>query len=209
MNILSRLDLSPINFELPLEGTVGVMLSGGLDSAVLLSLISKEISENKLPINVQVFTVPKFDGSINQVDSITSYISKRFDVKILPKIVVGDPTLYHRSQNESGIKEVLTTYKSIKQLFIGINRNPPPEFKLSGTYPDRVSSSDHPNIEIPFVNLYKTHIVDLIYQFSLEELLNITHTCTEQQKGRCGKCFQCSERQWAFEQLGKVDTGII
>ena len=209
MNILSRLDLSPINFELPLDGTVGVMLSGGLDSAVLLSLISKEISEKKLPINVQVFTVPKFDGSINQVDSIISYISKKFNVKILPKIVVGDPTLYHRSQNESGIREVLTTYKSIKQLFLGINQNPPLKFKVSGTYPDRVASSDHPNIKIPFVNLYKTHIVDLIYQFSLEELLNITHTCTEQQEGRCGKCFQCSERQWAFEQLGKVDTGII
>lgn len=206
MNILSRLDQTPINFELPLSGTIGIMLSGGLDSAVLLALISKEIFESGSTVVVQPFTVPKYDGSINYVDNITTYLSNRYSVSILPKIVVGNPNLPHKSQNESGVKEVLSCY-DIPMLFMAINQNPPDEFVIQGEYPNRIKTSSHPRISMPFLRLFKTHIVDLIYQFSLEELLNITHSCTERTDSRCGQCFQCSERAWAFEQLGKEDTG--
>ena len=206
MNTLSRIDLSPINFELPLEGTVGIMLSGGLDSAVLLALMAEEITKVESKAAIQPFTVPKYDGSINYVDNIISYVSNRYNVTILPKIVVGNPNLPHKSQNESGVKEVLSCY-TVPMLFMAINQNPPSEFKIQGEHPNRVQTNVHPRISMPFLRLLKTHIVDLIYQFSLEELLNITHSCTEQTLGRCNQCFQCSERAWAFEQLGKTDTG--
>jgi len=57
--------------------------------------------------------------------------------------------------------------------------------------------------------LYKHNILEFMYAGNQEDLIDITHSCTEQQIGRCNKCWQCTERAWAFKQLDKTDTGIL
>jgi 7-cyano-7-deazaguanine synthase in queuosine biosynthesis len=57
--------------------------------------------------------------------------------------------------------------------------------------------------------MLKDEIIQIMFDEQQEELMNITHSCTEQKNGRCGKCWQCTERAWAFDKLGKTDTGTL
>jgi 7-cyano-7-deazaguanine synthase in queuosine biosynthesis len=92
-------------------------------------------------------------------------------------------------------------------LFIGINQNPPELEKLAGA-PLRNQKSDNPKILFPFVDLYKDAILKIMIDEEQLDLVDITHSCTEQQVGRCNRCWQCTERAWAFSKINVADTGL-
>jgi len=188
-----------MNFNLNQNDRYGIMLSGGLDSAVLLSLI---VSENK-NIKIQPFTIPKTDGATLYADPVINYINSKFETSIPKTIIVGNPIVHHRRQSKTAVKEIFEKY-SIDRLFIAINKNPEELNELPGA-PKRDTKSDNPKIVFPFVDLLKTDILTMAVDHNLIELFDITHSCTEQQIGRCEKCWQCTERSWAFNQLGLPD----
>jgi hypothetical protein len=185
------------------DATYGILLSGGIDSAVLLYLL---IRDNHL-INLQPFTIPKTDGAALYADPIIKHFNKKFGLKIPSTILVGDPTVFHRNQSTTAVKDIFNNHP-VDYLYIAINQNPPELNDLPGA-PDRAKSSTHPKILVPFINLYKDSILQIMYDTQQEDLIDITHSCTEQQQGRCGKCWQCTERKWAFKQLDKEDTGLL
>jgi 7-cyano-7-deazaguanine synthase in queuosine biosynthesis len=209
MNIKSRLDNKVINIELSSNKNYGIMLSGGLDSSVLFYLILKTAETQKINLSIQPFTIPKYDGSIKYIDNILLFLRNTFNISIPNTIQVGDPDVYHGNQSLVALKEIFFKYPNIHHVFLGTNQNPPDQFKLPGLYPNRVKSVNSTRVILPFIDLYKTHIVDLIYYLEATELINISHSCTEQQIGRCEQCFQCHERKWAFSQLLKEDTGKL
>jgi hypothetical protein len=190
-----------MKFNLVPASRYGIMLSGGLDSAVLLFLI---LYENR-NINIQPFTIPKHDGAKLYIDNILSYMEQQFNITLPKPILVGNPNLYHAEQGPSAVKEIKNKY-TIDHLFFGSNRNPP--VTITGTNPVRIRPADD-SILCPFFELYKTDIVQFAIDYNVQELFNITHTCTEQQIGRCNVCWQCRERAWAFEKLNLTDTGIL
>jgi hypothetical protein len=193
---------------LNIDRKYGIMLSGGLDSAVLLYLILKE---NK-NISIQPFSIPKHDGSYVFVPRILEYFKAQFDIEIPSTILVGDPNLHHSQQSTSAIKQIFEEYPYIDFIYFATNQNPTHDFNYDryskGSYPDRVKASPHPKILMPFIEMYKDEILKIVFDNDQEELLKLTHSCTEQKTGRCGQCFQCNERAWAFRQLNKPDPGI-
>jgi len=205
MEILSRLDGKKIVVKIQQNKKYGIMLSGGLDSAMLLYLI---LLENKF-CNIQPYSIPKHDGSHKYVQGILEYFNTEFDIELPKPIIVGNPAVHHSQQSRVAITELFLKYP-VDYLFIGLNQNPPePWVDPNWERPNRLSKSPSVRIILPFIELYKTHIVDLIFQFDQKYLVNLTHTCTEQPVGRCKQCFQCNERSWAFEQLVQTDTGIL
>lgn len=206
MKYVSRVDRTEIVVDIQQQTRYGIMLSGGLDSAVLLYLMLKECPT----ANIQIFYIAKYDGSYTYLDKIIEYLNSVFDITLPKPIEVGFPGIHHTQINQVGIRQVLIKYPEIEKLFIGINQNPPqPWGNPKWVFPDRPTSNTNTRIEMPFMMLYKTHIVDLVDQFEIQALANLTHTCTEQVSGRCLKCFQCNERLWAYETLGLKDTGIL
>jgi hypothetical protein len=195
-------------FTLNTNNKYGILLSGGLDSAVLLYLL---LSSNK-EINIQPFTIPKGDGSFLYVNDILKYFSKYFDIRLPDTIHVGDPAAHHTLQSKTAVIEILEKFPHINQIYFATNQNPTHDFDYSkyptGGFPDRVKGSDHPKIKMPFIDMYKDEILKFVFDNGQEELLLLTHTCTEQKTGRCGQCFQCNERAWAFSQLAKTDPGV-
>lgn len=209
MQIISRLDNQNINIEIDPNKQYGIMLSGGLDSAILFYLILKEfLLINSLP-KIKIFTIPKHDGARLYIDNIVDFLKKEFNVSLPSTIEIGDPDVYHGDQSKVALTELFQKYPEIDYVYMATNQNPPQEFILPGTYPNRVKNSGSPRVLLPFIKLYKTHILDLIFENNVQELINITHSCTEQKIGRCNQCFQCHERKWAFEQLSKKDTGTL
>lgn len=181
----------------------GILLSGGIDSAILLYLLLKTSPS----INLRTYTVAKTDGALEHSNRIVEHFNKKFTANIPAPGVVGDPTLHHSMQVVSAVH---AAYKKgvTHRLFIGTNQNPPELAGLVGA-PNRPIGSPSKYVLLPFIDLYKSHILDFMYQFNQEDLVNITHSCTEQPVGRCNSCWHCSERTWAFRQLNKIDTGKL
>ena len=181
----------------------GLLLSGGIDSAVLLYLLIKSNPH----IQLQPFTIPKTDGAYLYADPIIEHFNSKFNLTIPKTIQVGDPTVYHRLQSTTAIKDIFEKYP-VDYLFIGINQNPPELADLPNA-PKRDTKSTNPRIIFPFVDLHKHNILQFMYDNQQEDLIDITHSCTELQTERCNVCWQCKERAWAFNKLNKIDTGIL
>lgn len=190
-----------MKIDLDINLKYGILLSGGLDSAVLLYLIIKDYPL----IDIQPFTIPKHDGAILYADPVIDHFNEKFDLKIPKTIAVGDPDAHHRLQSKTATKEIFEKY-IVDKLFIAINQNPPELTDLPGA-PRRDQKSNDPRIIFPFVDLYKDDILRIMINEQQEDLSEITHSCTEQKIGRCGICWQCTERRWAFSQVGFQDIG--
>ncbi len=209
MKIQSRIDQSIVDFELVSSKDYGILLSGGIDSAILLYLMLEECKNKKIKPRIQPFTIPKHDGAQLYINGILAYMDAVFDCRLPEKVFVGNPDAPHQFQSATAILEIFSKHPNIEFLYMGTNQNPPDEYKMPGTYPNRVKQQTHPKVILPFIHLNKSHIIDIMYQFDMSELSNLTHTCTEQKIGRCGQCFQCNERSWAFSILDKTDTGTL
>lgn len=192
-----------MKIETELDKKYGILLSGGIDSAILMYLLVKENPKIKL----QPFTIPKFDGAALYADPIIAHFNKKFNLQIPSTIFVGDPTAHHSLQSKTAIIEILQL-NIVDYLFMGTNQNPP-ELNDMLNAPQRVKKSEHPKILLPFIEMYKDQILKLMFENQQEDLMNITHTCTEMSATRCNVCWQCTERIWAFNQLNKTDTGCM
>jgi hypothetical protein len=188
--------------KIDLHSQYGIMLSGGLDSAVLLGLLLMGSPQ----AIIQPFTLPKHDGAANYIDGILQWMNKRFNVNLPPTIHVGDPNAHHRLQSTTAVKEIFEKHSYIDFIFNALNTNPS-ELADDKSAPRRDRRSTHPQIILPFADMTKEKILRLMYFHGLEELAELTHTCTEQKVGRCNVCWQCRERAWAFNKIGMTDTG--
>jgi hypothetical protein len=184
-----------MNLNIVADKSYGIMLSGGIDSAILLYLIVSQQPN----VNIQPFTIDKIDGAALYVNKIIDHFNQKFQLAIPYTIYVGDPTAHHRLQSKTAVIDIFNRYP-IDYLFIGINQNPPELNHLPGA-PQRDTKSDNPRIVFPFVNLLKTDILKIMLDERQNDLIDITHSCTEQTIGKCDKCWQCTERAWAFAQL--------
>jgi 7-cyano-7-deazaguanine synthase in queuosine biosynthesis len=128
---------------------------------------------------------------------------KKKIIKELEAILASEKRILEIIATET--EEIKTKY-AIDHLFFGSNRNPP--ITITGNNPVRISPTNN-SILCPFFDLYKTDIVQFAIDCNAQELFNITHTCTEQQQGRCNNCWQCQERAWAFNKLNLTDTGTL
>lgn len=173
------------------KGKIGIAMSGGIDSWVVY---------NTLPKNVMIFNIKRKDGA-DSSDNIRRLIN-RDDI-----IEIDEDTTEHATRIRRGITNILDRY-DIDQLYTGVNHIPPlahfPEF--SENKPNRPWINPYKRLKTPLLHTYKYHIIDLAKQLNID--LSNTHSCLVQNFGHCGKCWQCRERQWGFDQLKQQDQTI-
>lgn len=210
MEITSRIDGSLISINVEEQFHYGIMISGGLDSATMLDLILQDAKNKNIDLKIQPFCIKKHDGSTKWVRPILDFFERKYNVTLSDPIYAGDPDCAHKISSKIALTEIAEKHPEIDYMFSGENQNPPDlDYSIwgEGHYPNRVKESPSKRIIMPFIKLNKHHILDLMFLNGLEEIFNISHTCTDQSEGRCNQCFQCTERAWAFTKLNKVDTG--
>ena len=206
-------------FELkvPLNRSIGIMLSSGADSAILLYLMCLELlytgrSADEIKY---VFTVPKLDGAELHSAKIVNWINEKLSINLPQPTIIGAENLtelHHSMQVRDSVRACFAKYDpSAKDLFIFLadQRAVPKPWPFDAEVePYRVDENPYPEfISLPFNKLYKSHTIDLHFMFGTEGLLELSHSCTQLKVGRCNDCYHCHERQWAFDQLGKIDPG--
>jgi len=185
----------------PLRRKVGVLVSGGMDSALLYYLLVKLNVEQGFTHKITPYTILRKDGSCQFAQPIIDYVHDLFDLPHVSTEIVGDPSLPEIEQVESGCKDVL---KKSNVVYLGLIE----ELAIHTVgWRDPIKWTETETRKYPFKDLNKSHIVDLIYHFNQEPLFELTHSCN--MPGKCGSCNGCNERQWGFDQLGRTDPGTL
>lgn len=209
------------SFELtiPENRSIGIMLSSGADSAILLYLMCLELMQTGRSVDEikYIFTVPKTDGAELHSPGIVDWINQKLNINLPQPTIFGAENvqdLHHSKQISDSVRAVFDKYDpDFKDLFIFLaDQRPVPQpwpfDSTHATNPFRVAENPYPEIiSLPFNHLYKHHTIDLHFMFGTEGLLELSHSCTSNTVGRCNICYHCNERKWAFDQLGKVDPG--
>ena len=188
---------------------IGIMLSGGADSAILLYMLALERKMEGSDQELVTFTVARPDGAWNYVGAIVDKINAMLAIDLPQPIQVGDPSLHHSKQGRSGEIEARSKY-NIDHFYYGSQQHPPREMiELPGIYPNRPDSIELPGTTIPFALVDKRHTLGLFEVFQAWPLIELTHSCTAQTEGRCGECYNCKEREWALDELDVIDPGSM
>jgi|APGre2960657373_1045057.scaffolds.fasta_scaffold00053_25 7-cyano-7-deazaguanine synthase in queuosine biosynthesis len=199
-----------INLKLPKGNRIGVLVSGGADSAILLYLLAKLNIESLEPVELIPFTVPKkIDNAMMFAESVVNYVNNLLDIKLDGPYPVGELDSHYSKIIRTGAEAAVINF-NLDCIVFGSQQVPPSEFKMLGIYPNRPSSIDeHPKVYCPFALVDKRHTMDLYRIYDRLDLLSLTHSCTEKAIGRCNECFNCSERTWSLESIQISDPGQL
>ncbi len=191
-------DIRNFNLTLPLmKRKIGVLVSGGLDSALLYYALKKIENEN---YSIKPFTFKRDDGSEKHAQIVIDEIHKQ-----LGKDKVNTTWIQLSKKVDShyevgvGTSDLLMS-NIVNCLYMGIIDTLP---EHSVGYPI-FKVEDNTLIRYPLKNLTKIHVVDLIIKFKQEYLFTITHSCVYNQTP-CGHCNRCNEKKWALDFFGIKD----
>lgn len=189
-----------VSIKLPDED-IAISVSGGCDSALLLYLVYKEKIETNSDFSITAVTIPNpADNAEKHAKDIVSYVSNLLNVNIPHEILE-----YTSSNAARTIKEpIIKLRESGRFRFIfGAQNQFPDELKFDKRFIDDQGLNDRrdpiPNMNYPFLHLYKNHIMNMYKQFGLLDMLNITHSCVYESDFHCGECLWCVEKQWGLD----------
>lgn len=212
----SRIDGTEFSITLNSKFSYGMMLSGGLDSAILFYIILKQFKELGWTPKIRPFTMRKTNERIETANLMVDYLNSKFpEYKIPYTTVIGDPNVHHRLQGVAAWEEIVVTHLDINRIFYASNKVPDwdysdfplDQFGLPRGRPER-SKGEGGYVLLPILNLYKFHTVDLVSEYEQEEIFTLSRSCTQSVEGpRCGQCFHCNERAWGFKHAKIQDPG--
>jgi 7-cyano-7-deazaguanine synthase in queuosine biosynthesis len=200
---ISLFDGTTFKLQLPLlRRNIGVLVSGGLDSALLYYLAkSLEIQDDRY--KVTPYTLNRDDGSKNHAQLVIDYVHDKLNIERLSTIYMPILQTDSNAQVTEGISKLLKEKLSL--VYVGIITTLP-KHALHGVG-SPYFPADYELVNYPLKHLTKDHVVDMIIKLGIDKLFELTHSCVYDTVGRCNKCNRCNERDWAFNQLGLIDPG--
>ncbi len=200
-------------------GPIGVLVSGGADSALLLYHLMVQHTDA-----IHIYTMsPLNKGGKNakHVPDIIKWCSERtgctnytHTIKTVPQ--QSSPMLF------DDVNQWIADGK-ITALYSGVTANPPADVVAGFRTPHGQSEDRDPLTErpthypddsayFPFNNLDKRQLAEMYHKAGLMELFNLTSSCEwmepnphrdgiDPQTQQCGYCWWCEERIWGFGRL--------
>jgi 7-cyano-7-deazaguanine synthase in queuosine biosynthesis len=194
-------DIRELDFKLPLmHRRIGVLVSGGLDSALLFYLLMSMTNER---YKIVPFTIRRNDGSSSHAQPVIDYVTMSLGLEPITTTYLDITEQDTEKQVAAGMREI--SKFNVNKIFIGLI-DTMPEHTLH--VPVHPKPKDSYGYAYPLKDLTKAHIVDLVIKLGQQGLFNITHSCVYPEN-RCRICNRCVEREWAFSELGLVDPGSV
>jgi len=200
-----------LNFEIPVVNLrnnkinrVGVFVSGGIDSAILLCLVILELkATNRLDsTEITAFTVIKNEGSTYYAQRVIDKISNLFGISITHINNLLNDTEAIGRVGEKTIRKVYNDTYDDTILYMAVNQMAPDDVRtFSQTL--KIKYQKNNIFQSPFLSLHKPQILDIYYKLGCKNIIQYTHSCTVQSIGSCNNCYSCKEREWGFTALGK------
>ena len=190
---------------------VGIYMSGGADSALLLYILMKNSTKK-----IHIFTCASKAKQFGTVKSSTDVIRKC--AELTDNLNIAHHMHYVESQNDHVLFAPYREFidKGIVNLiYHGVTSNPPSS--VLETFTDksnqpvlRNSENTRPvykigsNLYTPLTNSDKQQIYKMYKELDIEHtLFPLTRSCEDLSltEGHCGTCWWCEERNWGFGKL--------
>lgn len=188
---------------------IGLFMSGGIDSATLLGMIITDLKTTNRNIPITAYTTFKNTREQDYTPRIIKLISEHYNVTIehVNNLPNRQEFLKEGVADPKNMVDVYNQHSGKITIYAANNNQAPETFDI---FKHRtLQYTQQPNICSPFLNSKKTQIIDIMYQLQLDFLLPYTHSCARWPVGNCNDCYNCEERQWAFDILGKNNPETI
>jgi 7-cyano-7-deazaguanine synthase in queuosine biosynthesis len=221
-NKFGTIDVLP-NTKLFNRRTIGLSMSGGVDSTMLCILLAKTIQAKNLKTVIQPYNGYDIWAPLDSagLPNIIKFIKSEFplvDIKWPVSAVFdtqGDKIKDKNTYIQPLVNDLLRK-RFINQRIGGISMGPPLEVQQNFTIPhpdaekyriqrlpgyrlwNEVENAD--GLFAPYKHIDKRFIVQCYKDFGYEDLLKQTQSCTDP-KGNCGECWWCQERAWAIQEV--------
>ena len=187
----------PIIELLKANKKIGLFVSGGLDSALVMYLAHLLREELQTDNEFKIYTVNRPNNSLVRTRGVVDWISNKFGVTYDIK-QVGTNRVHHTLQVISGLREA--SNDNVDIFILGDTKNPN---ELPGG-PNR-RSMNLQRFAQPWVELTKDYLVQEFINCNVPELIAITYSCEKPDDKPCGECWHCDERALAFAKCGCHD----
>jgi hypothetical protein len=177
---------------LKMHKSIGIFVSGGFDSALLLYLCCKFGKDNEFFI----FVIDRPNKSLYFNNIVMEWINKKFDKNLKP-ILIGNKNFHHFIQVKLAVFDAMQY--PIDVLLLGDTANP-----VDLPSGPKRGKSTNPKILQPFYEHTKDYLIKIAFDLDVNELLDITGTCGRGEIPACGTCWPCQEKNWALSQNGIV-----
>jgi hypothetical protein len=203
--------------------TLALSMSGGADSTMLCYLLAKTSRRHNLQITIQPYNGYDIWAPMDSkgVVKIIKYIQSKFpnvDIQWPISTVFdtnGDFAPNDKNMYITPLIEKLVAHNVVDLVMNGISMGPPLEVQQTfKDWDNKINVRRLPGYHLwneveraidhlsPLKHIDKRFIVYCYKKFGIEELLEMTNSCTEPQ-GNCRECWWCQERSWALEQTLK------
>jgi len=191
---------------------VAVYFSGGLNSLALLGLIIEELKNTgRSDMPLVAFTVAKKISTAEYAEELIKIISERSGLEIqhLNDIENNEPAYSFGRLGRVPLIKLWDQYHNDTVIYAGMSVMAPDnirpfEQKLRVQYPP-----ESRYFLMPFYDLIKPEVVELLHHLGYEDLIDLTHSCTTQSAGACGQCYSCMDRRWGLSSLKNRQTSEL
>lgn len=208
--------LSGVEFEIYNGGEVGVSVSGGADSGLLLYILMKYGK-----FDIHVFTCASKEKNRVAPKVVTEVISKCIDLTNFKNRVYHHVHYVEVQTYDAlfGNIKIINNRLGLPVIYTGVTNNP--DEGTTSTFknqnnglgsirdPSKIKPTSYgftkdTKIYTPMFNIDKTKVREIYDELGIRDVLfPITRSCesTTLTQGHCGDCWWCEERLWAFGGL--------
>lgn len=186
----------------PKNKRIGVMVSGGIDSALLYYLLLAEKNYQKSDHIIYPIVMFRQEGSRFFSRPIIDRINEKFKITCRAKRF-GNEKLPNHLQIESAMIQAANILR-LNAIYVGVIKTRPEHFVGYTNIP--IPDSEY--IVTPFSHLEKDYIIKLYYDLGIDDLLPYTFSCDINEQHHCGQCNGCNERRYGFEKNKKLDISL-
>lgn len=181
-----------------IDKPIGVFVSGGVDSALLLYMLLTQSSQL-----VHVLNISYDIRNYNECNSAIQITNKCID------LTKNDNVIYHtlyakRSKTKRTDFFNIAKITNVTDVYSGHSKGPPIEIQESwGLEVKRTTIKSTPLLNTPFIDLDKRSIYQLYKKYDLlDNLYPLTNSCASRTSVTpCGLCWWCKERKWAENSI--------
>lgn len=199
------------------QNSVGLQLSGGADSTLILYLLVKMMQSFENTENKKIYPIVAHDidtpdiKAYDVVENVIEWINNKTKCNFIQPVSI-TPYFHPRANKDDVIRANRLYLKqrygcefTLDGITLGMPGDPR-EATCRWGDDNNIRELDalYPH-EFPWAIVNKKFIAAQYKKFGIEELSMLTNSCTESSETPCKKCWWCRERYWAF---GSYDGGV-
>jgi len=189
---------------------VGIFVSGGLDSALLLWMYAQLTP----PAGCELIPLHATRGDPvceQSARNIVEKVNKLFNLNLQFMLVNIETDFVNKSNPLSRAFKEAKLKNLVDCVISGDTTNPPDDLPGWGISTRQPIENQHkfPFWKLPLLHVDKSHTIKLLKDLNLEWAFELTRSCVNPGVPHCSLCWTCNERAWGFAQNNLVDPGLL